>query len=79
MHAIACMGFVPTPPPRKREIRYRLKQAVQHAQLLCPNFENTVECRIAWDTVDDLTRALHKPDRAPPETRPADELREYDV
>lgn len=70
---------MPPLPPRKREIRRRLKQAVQHAQYICPNFENTIECRIAWDTVDDLTRALHKPDQEPPETRSADEVREYDV
>lgn len=78
MHAIACIGFIP-PRPRKREVRHRLKQAIQHAQCICPNFEDTIECRIAWDTVDDLTRALHAPGQAPPETRRADELREYDV
>lgn len=70
------------PSPRKKGyIRYKLKQAIDHAHSLCLNFEDTKECRIAWDEVNDLTRALH--DQYPPQ--PSDpersELskREYDV
>lgn len=69
------------PSPRKKGyIRYKLKQAIEHANNLCVNFEDTKECRIAWDEVNDLTRALH--DQHPPRTEPdRSELsqREYDV
>jgi len=47
-------------PSRRVQIRRKLKQAIDHAQILCPNFEDSIECRIAWDTVNELTRALHK-------------------
>ena len=46
-------------PPRKSVIRYKLKESIRHAQLLCANFEDTPQCRVAWDTVNELTRALH--------------------
>ena len=35
-----------------------VKRAVQHAQNICFNFENTPECRSAWEIVDELTEAL---------------------
>lgn len=56
---VALSRPVPPPPSRRIQIRHKLKQAINHAQFLCPNFEDTIECRIAWDTVNDLTRALH--------------------
>jgi hypothetical protein len=46
-------------PPKKAVIRHKLKESIRHAQLLCANFEDTPQCRVAWDTVNDLTRALH--------------------
>jgi len=70
-------------PSRRVQIRRKLKNAIDHAQILCPNFEDTIECRIAWDTVNDLTRALHKQYPAePPADRDVDEelaQRVYDV
>jgi hypothetical protein len=66
----------PLPPQSRRvQVRRKLKQAIKYAQVLCPNFEDTIECRIAWDTVNDLTRALHKqvPDETPIEVRDLDE------
>lgn len=70
----------PSPQRKKGQIRYKLKQAIEHANRLCLNFEDTNECRIAWDEVNDLTRALH--DQHPPPKEPErSELskREYDV
>jgi hypothetical protein len=67
-------------PRKKAQIRHKLKQAIEHAQLLCQNFEDTKECRVAWDEVNDLTHALHN--QVPPELdRERSELskREYDV
>jgi hypothetical protein len=67
------------PSRKKGHIRYKLKQAIEHAQSLCFNFEDTKECRVAWDEVNDLTRALH--DQHPPKEPERSELskREYDV
>jgi len=38
----------------------RLKKAIHHARDLCFNFEDTKECRVAWDTVEDLMKAERK-------------------
>ena len=35
-----------------------VKHAIQHAQNLCFNFENTPECRSAWELVDELSEIL---------------------
>jgi hypothetical protein len=69
------------PSPRKKgQIRYKLKQAIEHAQSLCLNFEDTKECRVAWDEVNDLTRALHNQTPQPSETERSEiSKREYDV
>ena len=67
------------PSRKKGQIRYKLKKAIDHAKSLCHNFEDTKECHIAWDEVNDLTRALH--DQTPPKEPERSELskREYDV
>jgi hypothetical protein len=44
-----------TPRVTKRQI----KQAVDHAMLLCHNFEDTLECRHAWELAEELTHAYH--------------------
>jgi hypothetical protein len=69
------------PSPRKKgQIRYKLKKAIDHAKSLCLNFENTNECRIAWDEVNDLTRALHDQYPSPKEPERSElSKREYDV
>lgn len=68
------------PSPRKKGlIRYKLKQAIQHAQSLCLNFEDTKECRVAWDEVNELTRALHNQYPVPEPERSELSKREYDV
>ena len=69
------------PSPRKKgQIRHKLKQAIDHAQNLCLNFEDTKECRVAWDEVNDLTRALHDQYPTPTETERSElSKREYDV
>lgn len=39
-------------PVRRTKLRPKdVQQAIQHAQLLCYNFEDTPACRIAWDRV----------------------------
>jgi len=70
----------PSPKLKKGHIRYKLKKAIEHAQNLCLNFEDTTECRIAWDEVDDLSRVLHdqKPDTVEPE-RSELSKRDYEI
>ena len=53
---------------RRAEIRRRMKQQIQHAQLVCPNFEDTIECRLAWEEVEELGKALDKEQRREPQT-----------
>jgi hypothetical protein len=47
-------------PHRKSVIRYKLKESIRNAQLICLDYEESPQCRVAWDTVDELTRALEK-------------------
>jgi len=69
------------PSRKKAQIRFKLKKAIEHAQLLCYNFDDTLECRLAWDEVCDLTRALHDQPQTPSPEPDRSELakREYDV
>ena len=39
-------------PPKKQ-----IKEAIKQAQTLCYNHEDTIECRIAWDLVEELSAA----------------------
>ena len=43
-------------PPRIRASD--VKRAIQHAKNIYCNFEDTPECRVAWDTVEELSAAL---------------------
>ena len=58
-----------------------VKHAIKHAQNLCFNFENTPECRSAWEIVEELSEALdvqkERPKEEPDRTGLA--KREYDV
>ena len=50
------------PPMKKRVLRIRIKHAVKQAMLICPNFEDTIQCKLAWDLVDELSKADNKPE-----------------
>ena len=46
-------------PARRTKLRPKdVQQAIQHAQLLCYNFEDTPACKIAWDRVEELSSEL---------------------
>jgi hypothetical protein len=50
----------PFKPKPKTVVRQRhVKEAIQHARLLCQNFEDTVECKLAWEKVEELSAALN--------------------
>ena len=49
------------PKQKKNKIKTKdVQRAIEHAKLLCFNFEDTVECRVAWDEVEELSKALHR-------------------
>ena len=39
--------------PRKKA----LEKAIQHAEMICANFEDTMECRVAWGVVEEMSAA----------------------
>lgn len=41
-------------------LQRKLRESIKHASLICPGHEDTRECKIAWDRVDDIQRAIHK-------------------
>lgn len=46
--------------PRPTKVsKNQIKQAVDHATLLCQNFENTIECLSAWEVAEELTYAYY--------------------
>lgn len=47
-------------PERSRALTKKLRGAIQHAQLICANHEDTLECRIAWDQVEELAKTIHR-------------------
>ena len=47
-------------PPKKVQLRKRhLEEAIRHANMICRNFEDTAECKVAWDVVEELSAAEH--------------------
>lgn len=59
-----------------------LVQKINHAKLICFGHEDTQECRVAWDQVEDYARAVRIVNmrKHPPKKLPYSEraLREYD-
>ena len=44
---------------KSRKISRKLKRAIDHAKLICVNYEDTKECGVAWDQVEELSAALN--------------------
>ena len=48
------------PPPKKVQLRKRrLEEAIRHAKMICRHYEDTAECKVAWDVVEELSAAEH--------------------
>jgi hypothetical protein len=46
--------------PRRNKIKAAdIKLAIDQASLICFNFEDTVECRLAWEKVEELSSTYH--------------------
>ncbi len=62
-----------------------IAQRILHAQLICKGYEDTIECKLAWEHVEELKKAARKKKaRAPPKKELMCEedplaCREYDV
>ena len=55
--------FCCSKPQPRNSVRRRLTprdvhRAIEHAQLICYNYEDTAACRSAWDQVEELSSAL---------------------
>jgi hypothetical protein len=60
MHALARpVIFVARNHSKTRVKPKDIKRAIEQAKLLCVNFEDTVECRLAWEKVEELSSAHH--------------------
>lgn len=47
------------PAPSRTQVRpAEIKRAIQHAKNICYNFEDTPECRSAWEQVEELSSEL---------------------
>ena len=38
----------------------KLRDNIRHAKLVCHGYEDTRECILAWDRVEDIQKAIHK-------------------
>lgn len=38
----------------------KLRDSIRHAKLICHGFEDTKECHMAWDRVEDIQKAINK-------------------
>lgn len=48
-------------PQRRTPVRvHHLKQAIKHASNLCINFEDTTECKLAWERVDEISDEMDR-------------------
>lgn len=61
MFGLRPIPVMATARPQKPRIRAKdVHRAIDHARLLCMNYEDTVECRLAWEEVEELSKAMHK-------------------
>lgn len=67
--------------PKRPKLRpIDVQREIQHAQLLCYNFEDTAACKVAWDRVEELSTALARQcERELHEAEDPISFREYDV
>ena len=58
LRIFAKKGDAPKPVRRTKLRPKDVHQAIQHAQLLCYNFEDTPACKVAWDRVEEMSSEL---------------------
>lgn len=50
---------VSLPIPALVLLNMKLRDNIRHAKLICPGHEDTRECRVAWDQVEEIQKAIH--------------------
>lgn len=38
----------------------KFRESIKHAKLICHGHEDTRECKLAWDRVEDIQKAINK-------------------
>lgn len=90
MHALVRPVVLVARPKMRTQVKAKdIKRAIDHAKLLCLHFEDTIECRLAWEEVEELSTAFNDQkttDKRAEDRAAADEQRriaarerEYDV
>jgi len=60
MHALARPVVLVARPTMRTQVKARdIKRAIDHATQLCMHFEDTIECRLAWEKVEELSIAYN--------------------
>ena len=82
MHALARPVVLVARPKMRTQVKAKdIKRAIDHAKLLCLHFEDTIECRLAWEEVEELSIAYNdqKFSEKGAEQRAADEQRRLEA
>jgi hypothetical protein len=45
--------------PQRRISKKYVKEKIEHAKNMCHTFEDTIECRLAWETVEEIMHAYY--------------------
>jgi hypothetical protein len=53
------MPPISLPIPALVLLNIKLRDNIRHAKLICPGHEDTRECKIAWDQVEAIQKAIH--------------------
>lgn len=53
------MMNISLPIPALVLLNIKLRDKIKHAKLICHGYEDTRECRVAWDQVEDIQKAIH--------------------
>lgn len=53
------MFSISTSIPVLVHLERKLRDNIRHARMVCPGHEDTRECRLAWDRVEDIQKAIH--------------------
>jgi len=60
MHALARPVILTARPKMRTQVKAKdIKRAIDQAKLLCLQFEDTIECRLAWEKVEELAVAYN--------------------
>jgi hypothetical protein len=65
MHALARPVVLVARPKIRTQVKAKdIKRAIDRAKLLCLQLEDTIECRLAWEEVEELSVAYNDQKRA---------------